>query len=156
MHAGWGTGVSSGHATLRATLGTVCHAIWAAQQAKGLLSRLSAQCPCFPQDNEGLLSHQTVRSKTVKLPCLQVAPAMNTFMWQSPFTDEHITKLEGKLGVKVIPPIQKVLACGDVGTGAMAEPEVIAAELERILTNAGCDQHLSTGQASDNDETSRR
>lgn len=84
-----------------------------------------------------------------------VAPAMNTFMWQSPFTDEHIIKLEGKLGVKVIPPIQKVLACGDIGTGAMAEPEVIAAEVERILTNAGGDQHLSTGQASDNNETSR-
>lgn len=63
----------------------------------------------------------------VKTSCvlLQVAPAMNTFMWDSPFTGEHLNKLQN-LGAQVIAPISKSLACGDIGVGAMAEPEHIA------------------------------
>lgn len=53
-----------------------------------------------------------------------VAPAMNTFMWTSPFTMRHLTALED-LGVTVIPPISKRLACRDTGNGAMAEPATI-------------------------------
>lgn len=63
---------------------------------------------------------------------LLVAPAMNTFMWDSPFTSEHLSKL-GKLGVKVIPPVSKALACGDIGTGAMASPVDIAASVQSYL-----------------------
>lgn len=51
---------------------------------------------------------------------------MNTYMWDSPFTSEHIHKLETELGVHVFSPVSKTLACGDVGTGAMAEPTSIA------------------------------
>lgn len=51
---------------------------------------------------------------------------MNTYMWDSPFTSEHIRKLETGLGVHVLSPVSKTLACGDVGTGAMAEPRSIA------------------------------
>jgi phosphopantothenoylcysteine decarboxylase len=50
-----------------------------------------------------------------------VAPAMNTHMWTSPFTERHLKELDG-LGIRLIEPISKKLACGDVGTGAMAEP----------------------------------
>ena len=57
---------------------------------------------------------------------------MNTFMWSSPFTSEHLAKLE-QLGVCVIAPIRKVLACGDVGTGAMAEPHQIASVVQNTL-----------------------
>ncbi|DBB07225.1 hypothetical protein WJX77_010998 [Trebouxia sp. C0004] len=63
---------------------------------------------------------------------LLVAPAMNTFMWDSPFTSEHLSKL-GKLGVKVIPPVSKALACGDIGTGAMASPVDIATSVQAHL-----------------------
>ena len=35
---------------------------------------------------------------------LLVAPAMNTFMWESPFTSSHLDALQ-RLGVKVIPPV---------------------------------------------------
>ena len=35
---------------------------------------------------------------------LLVAPAMNTFMWDSPFTSSHLDALQ-RLGVKVIPPV---------------------------------------------------
>lgn len=61
-----------------------------------------------------------------------VAPAMNTFMWDSPFTSEHLGKLE-KVGVKVIPPVSKALACGDIGTGAMASPVDIATSAQSHL-----------------------
>ena len=63
---------------------------------------------------------------------MQVAPAMNTFMWSSPFTAEHLAKLE-LLGVKVVPPVSKTLACGDVGTGAMAAPSDIALQIHSLL-----------------------
>ncbi|CAL8465391.1 g4927 [Coccomyxa elongata] len=56
---------------------------------------------------------------------LLVAPAMNTFMWDSPFTSSHLGTLY-ELGATVIPPVSKTLACGDVGNGAMASPDVIA------------------------------
>jgi phosphopantothenoylcysteine decarboxylase len=56
-----------------------------------------------------------------------VAPAMNTAMWEHPITRTHLNALERpEIGVLVIPPIIKKLACGDVGMGAMATPTVIA------------------------------
>jgi len=64
-----------------------------------------------------------------------VAPAMNTFMWTSPFTLRHLTSLED-LGVTVIAPISKKLACGDTGNGAMAEPAFIDSAMRlSILTS---------------------
>lgn len=65
---------------------------------------------------------------------LLVAPAMNTHMWDSLFTSQHIAILEQQLGVDVIPPVSKALACGDVGTGAMAEPSSIAQAVQSSLT----------------------
>lgn len=59
---------------------------------------------------------------------LFVAPAMNTLMWDNPFTAKHLNLLR-ELGVQVIPPIRKFLACGDVGIGAMAEPSTIDHEV---------------------------
>jgi phosphopantothenoylcysteine decarboxylase len=55
---------------------------------------------------------------------LIVAPAMNTLMWTHPFTEQHLSTLRS-LGVVVIPPISKVLACGDIGAGAMASVDEI-------------------------------
>ncbi|KAL6174984.1 hypothetical protein ACLB2K_051628 [Fragaria x ananassa] len=55
---------------------------------------------------------------------LFVAPAMNTLMWKNPFTERHLISID-ELGVSLIPPVSKRLACGDYGNGAMAEPSVI-------------------------------
>lgn len=55
---------------------------------------------------------------------LFVAPAMNTLMWKNPFTERHLMSID-ELGVSLIPPVSKRLACGDYGNGAMAEPSVI-------------------------------
>ena len=49
-----------------------------------------------------------------------VAPAMNSFMWHQRITGTHLAALKQR-GIQVVPPISKLLACGDTGTGAMAE-----------------------------------
>lgn len=57
-----------------------------------------------------------------------VAPAMNTQMWQNPLTRRQLQALEQLLPsgrFTVVPPITKVLACGDEGVGALAEVETI-------------------------------
>ena len=65
---------------------------------------------------------------------LIIAPAMNTMMWESPFTQKHLETLvelgggtmDDQKRVQIIGPVEKTLACGDVGNGAMASPEYIA------------------------------
>lgn len=49
-----------------------------------------------------------------------VAPAMNTYMWEHPMTARHLSTLRD-LGVVVVEPASKLLACGDTGIGALAE-----------------------------------
>jgi phosphopantothenoylcysteine decarboxylase len=78
-----------------------------------------------------------------------LAPAMNTFMWQSPVTVRHLRQLvddrgDGQAGegwtldeadqifaqhaprLILVPPQSKRLACGDIGVGAMAEVVTLA------------------------------
>ncbi|KAL9106397.1 MAG: hypothetical protein Q9227_008598 [Pyrenula ochraceoflavens] len=56
-----------------------------------------------------------------------VAPAMNTAMWRHPVTRKHIDQLEKdwKDWVTVLKPIEKELACGDTGDGAMMSWDII-------------------------------
>jgi phosphopantothenoylcysteine decarboxylase len=49
-----------------------------------------------------------------------VAPAMNSIMWKHPITKKQIDSLRD-WGVAIIPPQEKLLACGDQGIGALAE-----------------------------------
>ena len=58
-----------------------------------------------------------------------VAPAMNPVMWDHPATRRNVAQL-GADGVGVVGPEGGDMACGEVGTGRMAEP---AAILEAIL-----------------------
>ncbi|KZV81115.1 flavo protein [Exidia glandulosa HHB12029] len=50
-----------------------------------------------------------------------VFPAMNTFMYEHPLTEEHLRVVRETLRYTVVGPIGKALACGDVGVGAMTE-----------------------------------
>ncbi|KAJ1948813.1 hypothetical protein EC988_005020 [Linderina pennispora] len=62
-----------------------------------------------------------------------VCPAMNPMMWEHPITEVQLDVLK-KLGFQVVDPISKKLACGDIGMGAMAEPETIAkATVQQLL-----------------------
>ena len=59
---------------------------------------------------------------------------MNTFMWLNPITARHIKQLRLDFGnVKIVGPIEKMLACGDEGVGGMAEVPDIVAAVEKIL-----------------------
>jgi phosphopantothenoylcysteine decarboxylase len=49
-----------------------------------------------------------------------VAPSMNTRMYEHPVTKEHLDKISS-WGIKIVPPIEKTLFCGDTGIGAMAQ-----------------------------------
>ncbi len=55
--------------------------------------------------------------------------AMNTKMYENPIVQENIDKLK-KLGYEFIEPTVGLLACGDYGSGKMAEPEDIVEYLE--------------------------
>jgi phosphopantothenoylcysteine decarboxylase len=63
---------------------------------------------------------------------LLVAPAMNTAMYEHPITAQQLGTLTG-WGITVIPSISKILACGDVGYGAMAEWESIVQATAKVL-----------------------
>ncbi|XP_065871846.1 phosphopantothenoylcysteine decarboxylase-like [Euphorbia lathyris] len=63
---------------------------------------------------------------------LFVAPAMNSFMWSNPFTERHLMLID-ELGISLIPPVTKRLACGDYGNGAMAEPSLIYSTIRLFL-----------------------
>lgn len=63
---------------------------------------------------------------------LVVAPAMNSYMWESPITSKQLDELRF-LGIYMIPPVSKVLACGDEGFGAMASVETIAETVKELL-----------------------
>jgi phosphopantothenoylcysteine decarboxylase len=92
-----------------------------------------------------------------------LAPAMNTRMWNHPFTALHLgefAKLYGwksessqksaennssikicesinldSTGLQIALPVEKVLACGDFGMGAMAPTEAILWALDNVLEN---------------------
>lgn len=48
----------------------------------------------------------------------------NTFMWENEPTEKQINELIER-GIKVLPPIEKTLACGDTGVGAMCDHQTI-------------------------------
>lgn len=85
-----------------------------------------------------------------------LAPAMNTLMWQHPFTRRHLKAIAADTGaahipghlddqqliaqindrsktLRVVSPIVKTLACGDEGIGAMAEVPTIVANVNEML-----------------------
>lgn len=74
---------------------------------------------------------------------IMVAPAMNTAMWNHPATAKHMSILEGEWNVKnggwleVLRPMEKELACGDTGSGAMKDWKQIVEAIEERLSLAG-------------------
>ena len=68
-----------------------------------------------------------------------VAPAMNTAMWHHPVTAEHLRRVAEDWAVErggwfeVLRPVEKELACGDTGSGAMHDWTRIAMTIESRL-----------------------
>jgi phosphopantothenoylcysteine decarboxylase len=86
-----------------------------------------------------------------------LAPAMNTLMWQNPFTRRHLRAIAADFGaahipghldelqmiaqindrsrtLRIVPPVIKQLACGDIGAGGLAEVDEIVAAIHDLLT----------------------
>jgi phosphopantothenoylcysteine decarboxylase/phosphopantothenate--cysteine ligase len=61
-----------------------------------------------------------------------IAPTMNLMMWAHPATRANLGALDAR-GVVRIGPGSGELACGEVGSGRMAEPLEIVAAIERML-----------------------
>jgi len=85
-----------------------------------------------------------------------LAPAMNTFMWEHPLSARHLRQLAVDAGandtadqvslenlpawvnghcpcLRLIAPVSKELACGDVGVGALAPVDVIVDAVDEAL-----------------------
>ena len=77
-----------------------------------------------------------------------VAPAMNTAMLENPITQDNLAKLK-KYGFGIIEPAVGMLACKDVGSGKLPEPETlldcIAMELAREKDVAGLHVTVTAG-----------
>ncbi len=72
----------------------------------------------------------TTTVMATKAPVL-VAPAMNVNMYQHPAYRQNEQKLR-QMGYQVVDPEQGELACGWLGTGRLARPEVIFEEVCRL------------------------
>ena len=77
---------------------------------------------------DDMLTTTVMASKAQKL----IAPAMNTNMYENAIVQKNIETLK-LLGYYFIEPSEGRLACGDVGKGKMADPEVIEARIKELL-----------------------
>ena len=73
---------------------------------------------------DDMLTTTVLASRCKKL----VAPAMNTAMLENPITQDNLEALR-KYGFTIVEPAVGMLACKDVGSGKLPEPEVL---LDRI------------------------
>ena len=61
-----------------------------------------------------------------------MAPAMNVRMWLHPATRRNVARLAAD-GVSIVGPDEGAMACGEFGSGRLAEPSVILAAIMRAL-----------------------
>lgn len=61
-----------------------------------------------------------------------IAPAMNTNMYLNPATQQNLEHLQS-YGFQVIPPREALLACGDVGIGALTDIHLILEKVSETL-----------------------
>lgn len=71
-----------------------------------------------------------------------LAPAMNVYMYRNSIVQGNCEKLK-KAGVYFVGPLDGELACGDKGTGRLAEVEDIVAETEKAA-KIGLSKHKAT------------
>jgi phosphopantothenoylcysteine decarboxylase/phosphopantothenate--cysteine ligase len=91
-----------------------------------------------------MLTTVTLAARCKKL----VAPAMNTAMLENPITQDNLATLR-RYGFGIIEPACGMLACQDVGSGKLPEPEVlvdcVAREIAREKTLQGVRVTVTAG-----------
>jgi phosphopantothenoylcysteine decarboxylase len=88
-------------------------------------------------------------TETQQRKTILVAPSMNTAMWKQPITKKQVDVLDEEWGVKnggwfeVLLPMEKQLACGDVGGGAMKDwREIVDVIEDRLDLNKGLEANV--------------
>ena len=61
-----------------------------------------------------------------------IAPAMNTAMYENPVTQRNIQTLK-EYGYHFIEPKEAILACGDLGKGALADVDTIINKVKELM-----------------------
>ncbi|WP_052128809.1 bifunctional phosphopantothenoylcysteine decarboxylase/phosphopantothenate--cysteine ligase CoaBC [Neosynechococcus sphagnicola] len=81
-----------------------------------------------------------------------LAPAMNTDMWEQPVVQQNHQRLQTQLRYHWADPEAGILACDRVGTGRMATPTKILAQIQSLLYSQGqrdlANKHLLISAAS--------
>lgn len=70
---------------------------------------------------------------------LAIAPAMNVHMYESPATQATLETLRSR-GVHILDPDSGYLACGDIGKGRLADPDVVADAAVKIINDGAIAQ----------------
>jgi phosphopantothenoylcysteine decarboxylase/phosphopantothenoylcysteine decarboxylase/phosphopantothenate--cysteine ligase len=68
----------------------------------------------------------------VKNKPMIICPAMNTAMYENPVTQDNMNKLQ-RYGYQFVEPKESLLACGDLGKGALADVESIIAAIQAAI-----------------------
>lgn len=68
----------------------------------------------------------------IKAKPVIICPAMNTAMYENPIVQSNMEKLKS-FGYRFIEPREALLACGDLGKGALAEVDFIVSEIMKAL-----------------------
>ncbi|MEH2949346.1 bifunctional phosphopantothenoylcysteine decarboxylase/phosphopantothenate--cysteine ligase CoaBC [Lachnospiraceae bacterium 56-18] len=84
---------------------------------------------------DDMLTTTILASKAPKI----IAPAMNTGMYENPVTQDNLSVLK-QYGMEVVVPAEGYLACGDIGSGKMPEPEVLCGH---ILRRCACRKDMA-------------
>lgn len=121
----WASWKKIGDPVLHIQLRTWADLLLLAPLSANTMAKLAAgQC-----DN---LLTSIVRAWDTSKPLI-VAPAMNTLMWKNPFTQRHLDIITDVYGAVVVDPVEKLLACGDFGMGAMAHVADLAEKIQNYL-----------------------
>ena len=70
------------------------------------------------------------------------APAMNVRMWEHPATRRNLATLRAD-GIEFVGPDEGEMACGEFGSGRMAEPQAILETIESLLGEARSAQSVT-------------
>ena len=121
--------LATGHTAGESAVEHVAWARWAdvfcvAPMTASLLGRFA----CGIADDALSTVHLALEPRVPVVLC----PAMNTQMWEHPVVQRNLKWLDELGRYRLIAPVEKRLACGDVGVGGLAEVSDITAQLHAL------------------------
>jgi phosphopantothenoylcysteine decarboxylase / phosphopantothenate---cysteine ligase len=115
--------------------GTIDHVAWAKWPTVAAVAPLTANAlgklACGLADD----ALSTVLMALPRGVPVVLGPAMNTEMWFHPVVQRNLGWIQALDRYRVVEPVDKELACGDIGRGGLAEP---AALWTAIQEASGC------------------